>query len=395
MPKATLLIVDDIPENIAVLGGILSSDFRILVANSGLRALELANSADQPDLILLDVMMPEMDGYQVLTRLRENCQTFNIPVIFVTAMDSTDNEQRGFDLGAVDYISKPICPSVVLARVKTHLELKIARDCLKHQNILLEAEIAKRLAENQLAQQISINALARLAEIRNPETGNHILRTQAYVNILAKQLQHHPRFQTVMTPHYIQQLTQSAPLHDIGKVGIPDHILQKPGKLTADEWKIMKTHSQLGFDAINRAEQDCTNSITFLTIAKQIALSHHEKWDGSGYPQGLSGEDIPIPARLMALADVFDAMVSQRIYKPALPFSEARGYIISQSGKHFDPRLVDAFASTFPDFLTIAQSLSGNKPKVKDWLLSSLPSQPQDLTGKMAANLFSPPSKSI
>ena len=324
---AIVLIVDDTPENLAVLGELLQPNYRVLVANSGRRTLVIAAADPQPDLILLDIMMPEMDGYQVLAELRHNPRTAQIPVIFVTAMDALEDEQRGFDLGAIDYITKPLRPPIVLARVRAHLELKVARDRLRDQNAFLEAEVARRMAENQLVQDVSIHALARLAETRDSETGNHIHRTREYVRALAVRLQRYPRFTAFLSDRTIRLLVKSAPLHDIGKVAIPDHILLKPGKLTAEEWELMKTHAQRGSEAIEQAERDAEQPVEFLTLAKEIAHYHHEKWDGSGYPEGLAGDAIPIPARLMALADVFDALISRRVYKPPLPFSEALSLI--------------------------------------------------------------------
>ena len=238
--QATVLIVDDVPENLAMLGELLrDAHYQVRVANSGRAALRLAAQQPRPDLILLDVMMPEMDGYQVLLALRDDPATRDIPVVFLTALDDSRDEQRGLELGAADYISKPIQPSVVLARVRTQLEAKQARDLLRGQNAFLEAEVARRMAENDLIQAVSIRALAHLAEIRDPETGNHILRTQGYVELLARRLQQHPRFSATLSERYITLLARSAPLHDLGKVGIPDAILLKPGKLDADEWEIM------------------------------------------------------------------------------------------------------------------------------------------------------------
>ncbi|MDD5365749.1 MAG: two-component system response regulator [Gallionellaceae bacterium] len=352
---ATLLLVDDTPENLAVLAELLSPSYRVLVANSGPRALRLAQSEPRPDLILLDVMMPDMDGYAVLGQLRDNPGTADVPVIFVTAMTATEDEQRGFDLGAVDYITKPIRPPIVLARVKAQLELKEARDWLQNKNEVLEAEVAARLSEILLIQDVSIHALARLAETRDPETGNHIRRTQSYVHTLAVHLHRHPRFSDLLSHDYIEQLAKSAPLHDIGKVGIPDHILLKPGKLTPDEWEIMKTHARLGSEAIEQAEHDAVKPVAFLAIAKQIAHWHHEKWDGSGYPDGLAGDAIPIPARLMALADVFDALISRRVYKPPMTYVQAREIIIGDRGRHFDPDVVDTFLAVFDEFVAIAE----------------------------------------
>ncbi len=352
----TILIVDDVPENLTVLGELLQPHYRVRVANSGARALQVAASAPKPDLILLDVMMPGMDGYAVLSRLRDNPDTANIPVIFVTAMDTTEDEVRGLDLGAADYITKPVRPAIVLTRVRAQLELKQARDWLKDQNAFLEAEVARRMAENQLIQEISIRALARLAEIRDPETGNHLRRTQGYIRVLANHLKTHPRFaDPLQDPIAIEVLVKSAPLHDIGKVGIPDHILLKPGKLTPEEWDIMKTHARLGFEAIEQAEQDAEQPVAFLAVAKEIAHYHHEKWDGSGYPEGLVGEAIPLSARLMALADVFDALISRRVYKPPMSMEQAVSIISEGRGRHFDPDIVDAFFALCGEFATIAQ----------------------------------------
>jgi putative two-component system response regulator len=353
--QPTILIVDDEPTNLSLLTHLLRPDFHVRAANSGERALRAAASAPQPDLILLDVMMPEMDGYTLLARLREDPATQEIPVIFLTALAEAGDEERGLQLGAADYITKPIKPAVVQARVRTQLENKQARDFLNDKNALLEAEIARRMAENDLTQLVSIRALAHLAETRDPETGNHINRTQNYVHILALRLREHPRFSAFLDQRNIDLLRKSAPLHDIGKVGIPDSILQKPGLLTEDEWKIMKTHARLGSDAIEQAETDAEKPVAFLVLAKEIARWHHERWDGSGYPDGLAGEAIPIAARLMAVADVFDALISARVYKPALSVDEARELIAGERGKHFDPDVADAFLSGFDEFVAVAE----------------------------------------
>ncbi len=353
-PSQTILIVDDSPENLSVLSELLQPLYRVRVANSGRRALQIAATEPYPDLILLDVMMPGMDGYQVYERLRSDPATSEVPVIFVTAMNGMDAELRGLEAGAVDYISKPIFPPIVLARVRTQLKLKQANDWLRDQNSFLDAEVQKRMAENDLIQEVSIRALAHLAEIRDPETGNHILRTQAYVHLLALNLQTHPRFVSTLNDHYIKLLVRSAPLHDIGKVGIPDAILQKPGPLTADEWKIMKTHAQLGSEAIELAERDASRPVEFLNLAKEIAHWHHEKWDGSGYPDSLVGDAIPISARIMALADVFDALISKRVYKQAMSYDQVQSIISEGRGRHFDPDIVDAFFAHFSRFCEIA-----------------------------------------
>jgi len=353
--QATLLVVDDAPENLAVLSELLLPTYRVLVANSGERALKVAAGTPRPDIVLLDVMMPGLDGYQVFERLRADPATRDIPVIFLTALDGRDAELRGLEMGAVDYIAKPIVPPLVVARINTQLELKRARDWLADQNAYLESEVARRMRENDLTQQVGIRALAHLAETRDPETGNHILRTQGYVHRLAVGLREHPRFRDTLTNRFIDLVTRSAPLHDIGKVGIPDHILLKPGKLTPDEWEIMKTHARIGSDAIERAEQDIAMPLDFLSAAKEIAHWHHEKWDGSGYPDGLAGDAIPVSARLMALADVFDGLISVRVYKPAMPYPQARDIIADGRGRHFDPDACDTFLDAFDDFVSIAE----------------------------------------
>lgn len=355
MAAATILIVDDEPTNLFLLTGLLRPEYLVRAANSGESALRAAASQPRPDLVLLDVMMPGMDGYAVLARLHENPETCDIPVMFLTALAEADDEERGLHLGAVDYITKPIKPAVVLARVRTQLQAKQAREWLKDQNAALEAEVVRRMTENDLTQRVSIRALAHLAEIRDPETGGHILRTQGYVQQLATGLRQHPRFAATMHERYIDLLARSAPLHDIGKVGIPDHILLKPGKLTADEWAIMQTHAKQGSDAIEQAERDIEMPLEFLSVAKEIAHWHHEKWDGSGYPDGLAGDAIPVAARLMALADVFDAVISVRVYKPAMSYADAREIIAAGRGKHFDPDVTDAFLAGFDEFVGIAE----------------------------------------
>jgi putative two-component system response regulator len=356
MDQATILIVDDEPANLSVLSHLLRPGYHVRAANSGENALRVATSEPHPDLILLDVMMPGMDGYSVLERLRSNPATADIPVIFVTALSDLDDEERGLALGAVDYIAKPIKPTLVMARVRTQLEAKHTRDWLKDKNAILEAEVSRRMVENDLTQRLSIRALAHLAETRDPETGNHILRTQAYVHRMATGLQRHARFSPFLTARNIDLLAKSAPLHDIGKVGIPDNILLKPGALTPEEWQVMKTHAKLGSDALEQAERDIETPLEFLILAKEIAHWHHEKWDGSGYPDGLAGQGIPISARLMALADVFDALISPRVYKTAMPYSEARDIIMAGRGKHFDPDMTDVFVGNFDAFVTIAES---------------------------------------
>jgi cyclic di-GMP phosphodiesterase len=361
-PNQTILVVDDTPENLAVVGDLLQPEYRVRAAKSGARALEVARTEPRPDLILLDVMMPGMDGYAVLERLRRDALTQDIPVIFVTGRDGQEDEERGLLEGAVDYITKPIKPAIMMARVRAQLELKQARDLLRDQNADLGAEVARRMGENQLVQDVSIHALARLAETRDPETGNHLRRTQGYVRALALRLRSHPRFSEFLTEHNIEVLAKSAPLHDIGKVGIPDRILLKPGKLTAEEREIMKDHARLGSEAIEQAEQDAEKPVEFLALAKEIAHWHHERWDGSGYPDGLAGDAIPISARIMALADVFDALTTPRVYKRSIDFAQARDIIAEGRGSQFDPDMTDAFLEIYGEMVAIATHYRDAKP---------------------------------
>lgn len=366
-PLQTVLVVDDTRENLEVIGGVLQGTYRVRVVNSGQRALKAAASEPRPDLILLDVMMPEMDGYAVIKELQANPATSAIPVIFVTAMDSDHDEEFGLSLGAVDYVAKPVRPAILLARVHAHLELKQARDRLQNQNQWLEAEVCRRMEENELIKDVSLNALALLAEARDLETGYHLHRTQTYLVLLMDELKQNPRFSGGLSEQQRMVIAKAAPLHDIGKVGIPDHILLKPGRLTVEEFEIMKTHSEIGGYALaNAIQRVCEthseelslaanrDSLAFLEVARQIAMHHHEKWDGSGYPQGLSGDEIPMPARLMALADVFDALSCRRHYKEPFPMDKTVAIIEEERGRQFDPDVVDAFLVVKDRFIEIA-----------------------------------------
>lgn len=350
----TILLVDDSPANLSLLSDLLLPHYDVRAVNSGERALRAAASKPRPDLILLDVMMPDMDGYEVLWRLRQDAATADIPVVFVTALGTSVDEAHGLELGAVDYITKPLKPAITLARVKAQLELKAARDWLTDRNAALEAEVSRRMAENIFIQNVTIRCLGHLAEIRDPETGNHLRRTQKYVQLLCEELRPLEAFADFLTDENIDLLVRSAPLHDIGKVGIPDHILLKPGKLTPEEWTVMKTHSDIGSFAIQQVEADAERSVAFLQCAKLIIRHHHEKWDGSGYPDGLVGAAIPIPARVMALADVFDALISRRPYKEPFSLDTAIRMITDGRGSHFDPAVVDAFSARVSEFAAVA-----------------------------------------
>ena len=353
--KPTVLVVDDTPDNLTLMSELLMDRYRVRVANSGERALKIAASDDVPDLILLDIMMPGMDGYEVCARLKAEAATRDIPVIFLTAKVTVEDEERGLALGAVDYITKPISPPIVLARVATQLALKGAADFLRDKNVYLESEVRQRTAELSAIQDVTIMAMASLAETRDSDTGNHIRRTQYYVQALAEKLRTHPRFASVLDDKTIETLFKSAPLHDIGKVGIPDRILLKPGRFEPHEFEIMKTHTTLGRDAIQRAEDQLGMRVDFLTMAKEIAYGHQEKWDGSGYPLGLVGDAIPVSARLMAVADVYDALISRRVYKDGMLHEKAVRIITEGRGNHFDPDMVDVFLQIQDAIQAIAQ----------------------------------------
>jgi len=363
--QPTVLIVDDTPENLTVINGLLKDRYKTRVANNGERALKLAAQQPLPDLVLLDIMMPGMDGYEVCRRLKADAATKHIPVIFLTAKVEVEDEQKGFDTGCVDYITKPISPPIVLARVQTQLTLKAAADFLRDKNAFLETEVAKRTREVQVVQDVTIMAMASLAETRDNETGNHIRRTQNYVRALAKKLQPHAKYRAFLDEATVEMLFKSAPLHDIGKVGIPDAILLKPGKLTPEEFEIMKTHTTLGRDAILAAEKLIEAPSTFLRLAREIAHYHQEKWDGSGYPEGLAGETIPVSARLMAVADVYDALISRRVYKAPMPHDKAVAIIREGRDKHFDPAMVDAFLEIAAEFHAIAERFVDSESDVK------------------------------
>jgi len=358
LERATVLVVDDTPDNLSLMNGLLREHYKVKIANSGENALRIAAEVPQPQLILLDIMMPLMDGYEVCERLKRDPRTMHIPVIFLTAKDQVEAEEKGLALGAVDYITKPVSPPIVLARVKTHLALQAVDNFLRDQNEFLETEVARRTREVAAIQDVTILAMASMAETRDTETGNHIRRTQFYVKALAERLRKHSRFAWYLTDANINILFKSAPLHDIGKVGIPDRILLKPGRLEPEEFEIMKTHTTLGHDAIAHAEAALGTSVEFLSCAKSIALSHQEKWDGSGYPQGLAGDAIPIAARLMALADVYDALISRRVYKEAMVHEKAMQIIVEGRGSHFDPDIVDAFVAIHEEFRAIAERFS-------------------------------------
>lgn len=333
--RAKILVVDDTKTNIEVLEGILSNDYDMYVALNGKKAIMLTEKV-KPDLILLDVMMPEMDGYETLRQMRVNGFVDNTPVIFLTAKADSKSEQTGLDLGAVDYITKPFNPDLVRLRIKNQLEFKHQRDHLNE--IVNEQTKTLRRTVNVL-----LTSLGALAEHRDTDTGEHIKRTQVVVQKLAEKLRVHPRFaQFIPNTEYVDYYASAAPLHDIGKVGIPDEILRKPGRLDPEERETMSAHPQIGYDVLVRATRELGGN-PLIKIAADITLFHHERWDGLGYPTKKKGDEIPVGARLMAVADVYDALVSRRPYKEPFPHDVAVGEIKKGSGTQFDPDVVNAF----------------------------------------------------
>lgn len=332
--RQTILVVDDNAENIDLMVEILSPFYIVKAARSGERALRIAEASRQPDLILLDVMMPEMDGYEVCRRLKDNVTTRHIPVVFLTAMSTVEDERKGFELGAVDYITKPISPPIVLARTRTQLSLY-------DQKRTLEDAVRQRTAELKETQLEVIRRLGRAAEFKDNDTGLHVIRMSHYAQLIGQAMG--------LPGEIVDLIFHAAPMHDIGKIGIPDSVLTKPGPLNDEEWVQMKLHPTIGAEIIG----DHRSSL--LTMARVIAMTHHEKWDGSGYPRGLSGKDINIAGRIVAVADVFDALANDRPYKKAWPMPEAVAQIKAGSGSHFDPDAVAAFLSVLPQVQDISR----------------------------------------
>ena len=352
LSRCSVLVVDDTETNREILAATLDKDYKVRVAADGKSALKIIEEKT-PDLVLLDIRMPEMDGYEVCKRLKADPNTHDIPVMFITGMNQLEDKTLGFKLGAVDYITKPFEIFEVKARVKTHLVNILAKKVLEKRTLNLEEEVKIRTRELSLTQGITIECIASLAETRDPETGGHIKRTKEYVKALAEHLKNHPKYSDFLDDETIDLLHMSAPLHDIGKVGVPDRILLNSKELSPDDWVIMKKHSVYGRDALLAAEAQLGEN-SFLRYAQEIAYSHHERWDGAGYPQGLKGEEIPISGRLMALADVYDALISKRVYKDPMPHAKAVEIIKENKGKQFDPDVVDAFLELEDKFRAIA-----------------------------------------
>jgi putative two-component system response regulator len=353
--KFTVLIVDDNDDNIFLLESIMNSHgYNTISATGGQEAIDLVNSKRaELDIIILDVMMPGIDGLEVTRSIKTNNRTSHIPIILLTAKQKDRSDViKGLDLGADDYLSKPVDSMALLARVRSSLKTKRLQDKLTEVNDQLEQLVEERAIEIMLTRNAAIFGFAKLAEYRDPETGSHLERIRNYTKALANELRTFPKFKDEVDNEFIINIYQSSPLHDIGKVGIPDEILLKPGRLTKEEFKIMKQHATIGGDSLASSGK-MFGEDSFLSMGRDIAYFHHEKWNGQGYPNGLSGEKIPLPARLMALADVFDALVSKRVYKDPMSADEAKAIILAGEGEHFDPDIVKAFLNIEESFIKI------------------------------------------
>jgi putative two-component system response regulator len=358
----TILVVDDTPSNLAVLSALLAPRWRVQLAPNGNKALELARR-QAPDLVLLDVMMPGLDGWEVCRRLKADPLTAPVPVLFITALAEPEDEARAFACGGADFITKPFNPGTVLARVATQLQAKAWRDSLAQRSRWLETELERRLGQVEQLREATLHVMISFAEFRDEDTGQHVKRTQEYVRTLALWLRGQPGGRVTLSDEEIDHIAKSAPLHDIGKVAIPDGILLKPGRLTADEWTVMKTHALQGWEMLRRAGQRMgREGSAFLRHGMDIARHHHERWDGSGYPDGLAGEAIPLSARLMAVADVYDALISRRPYKEPMSHDEAVAYVRQQAGSHFDPQVVEALVATQQRLRAIADEFADEMP---------------------------------
>ena len=356
--KAIVLIVDQVPDHLEQLRGLLQEHYDVRLASHGAAALQLVQQLPRPQVVLLDVALPELDGYDVCRQMKSSPDTAGIPVIFMAATYLPLHEQRGYAAGAADVLAMPVQAETLLARVDTQLRLKRASDLLAHQSMLVEHLVEERNLELSRMLDATLLAMAALAETRDDETRNHLHRVQRYVAALARELQQQKRYAAELDEANIALLYKAAPLHDIGKAGIPDAILLKPGRLTDAEFDVMKQHTVYGRDAIAAIEQQLGYSNPLLRYAREIAYSHQEKFDGSGYPQGLAGTDIPLSARLMAVADVYDALISRRSYRPAFTHETALELIRQGSGEHFDPDVVDAMLTVEEQFMAIAAQFS-------------------------------------
>ncbi|HSW16471.1 MAG TPA: HD domain-containing phosphohydrolase [Ramlibacter sp.] len=360
-PLPTILAVDDTPDNLTLISELLKPYYRVKAVINGAKALEVARGAEPPDLILLDIMMPGMDGYEVCAQLKSDPRTAGIPIIFLTAMSGVEDEKRGLDLGAADYITKPISPPITLARVRTQLQNKQAADFLRDQNSFLETEVRRRMQENDAIQDMTILALAGLAENRDAVSNNRIMRTRSYVRVLCGALKSRAPHNVFLTPNNIQLIARTAPLHNIGEVGIPDRIRLNPAPLSQEDREVFKTHTRIARDVLARAAAGMKADAPFLQLAQQMAYSHHERWDGFGYPEGLAGEDIPLAARIVAVADAYDELVFPGIYQEPSTHERAVEAVRARGGSLFDPLVIDAFEEVGDLFRQIALRLADSE----------------------------------
>ena len=354
--RPTILIVDDAPDCITLLSDLLKEEYQTKIATNGANALKVASRRPSPSLILMDVSMPHMDGYDVCAKLKSNPLTADIPVIFLSGRTQLEEQARGFAAGAVDYIAKPISPPIVLARINTHLALARAQRVLLMRNMKLENLVDQRTRQLMRTQDATILAMASLIEARTGGSGDHLRRIQKYVNLLARALQNHPRFRHELADDRIELLVKSAPLHDLGKIAVADRILMKDSPLAPEERAEMRTCLARGGDAIRAIEDYLGESDDFLRFAREMAYSHREHWDGSGYPEGLAGDEIPVSARLMAVADVYNALVSTRPHRPAFSHEEAVAIMREGRASHFDPDVLNAFLRIHEQFHEVADS---------------------------------------
>ncbi len=352
----TILIVDDDELNLAILEEGLADHYTLVQARDGAEALEVFE-AQRPALVLMDIMMPRMDGYEATRRIRLTEHGADVNIILVSAKASTGERVKGYEAGADDYIIKPFDEEELLAKVRVQMRLREAlcdlaeaRARLTDDNLVLCETVTAQSREIVDSRDLIVFALANLADSRDPETGAHLERIREYCRILAEHLAEHGPYVDDIDTAFIDQIYQASPLHDIGKVGIPDAILLKPGRLSEREFELMKQHSLIGARALQEVAGHGGQS-GFLSMAMDIARDHHERWDGSGYPYGLSGADIPLSARIAAVADVFDALTSVRVYKAAFTMEVARTMIENDAGTHFDPAIVEAFTARFDDFV--------------------------------------------
>ena len=348
--KKTIMAVDDNPSNIQIIMNSLRSEYNIRPFTSGRECIEYFSKGQTCDLILLDIEMPEFNGFDTIRVLKSMPQSKKIPVVFLTGVIETQSEVDGLTLGAIDYIYKPVNPVLLKKRIEVHLALEEYSNNLQ-QLVERKTETIEKLSH------VTISTIVSVIGIRDQETSGHIHRTSAYVSALAEALRSRGFYTDRLTDESIKQLIRSAPLHDVGKVGIGENILNKPGKLTEEEFAVMKCHSIIGGEAFHEARL-LMNEASFLDLAEQLARSHHEKWNGTGYPDGLAGEDIPLGARIMAIADVYDALISKRPYKDPMPHEKAVQIIIDGRGSHFDPTIVDAFMTIEQDFDSIAKKFN-------------------------------------